>query len=97
MNSPVGRTSNSMIVRIYNIKDSFYYRHVFKTNWFCHVIKYHRYFISINSFFSTSTNLQQALKLFENALNIYQHAFSSQHPNVLEVKADIERVSSQLK
>ena len=79
-----------MIVRIYNIKDFFYYRHVFKTNWFCHVIKYHRYFISINSFFSTSTNLQQALKLFENA-------FSSQHSNALNVKADIERVSSQLK
>ena len=40
---------------------------------------------------------KEALELFEKASNIYQHAFSSQHPSVLKVKADIERVSADLK
>jgi len=40
---------------------------------------------------------KQALELFKKALNIYQHAFSSQHPSVLRAKADIERVSANLK
>ena len=40
---------------------------------------------------------KQALELFEKALNIYQHAFSSQHPSVLKVKACIQHVSSNLK
>ena len=40
---------------------------------------------------------KQALELLEKALNIYQHVFSSQHPDVLQVKADIQRVSTNLK
>ena len=40
---------------------------------------------------------KEALELFEKALNIRQHAFSSEHPTVLEVKADIQRVSSKLR
>jgi len=40
---------------------------------------------------------KQALELFEKALHIFQHAFSSQHPSVLKVKANIQRVSSNLK
>ena len=40
---------------------------------------------------------KEALELFEKALNIYQHAFSSQHPNVMKVKASIQRVSSNSK
>ena len=40
---------------------------------------------------------KQALEQFEKALNIFQHAFSSQHPNVLKVKANIQRVSANLK
>ena len=40
---------------------------------------------------------KQALELFEKALNIFQHAFSSQHPNVMKVQAAIERVSSKLR
>ena len=40
---------------------------------------------------------KQALELFEKALNIFQHAFASQHPDVLEVKAHIQRVSAKLK
>jgi len=40
---------------------------------------------------------KEALELFEKALNIYQHALSSQHPSVLKVKANIQRVSSNLK
>jgi len=40
---------------------------------------------------------KQALELLEKALNIRQRAFSSQHPDVLQVKADIQRVSVNLK
>ena len=40
---------------------------------------------------------KQALELLEKALNIRQHTFSSQHPKVLRVKADIQRVSANLK
>ena len=40
---------------------------------------------------------KEALELFEKALNIYQHVFSSQRPNVLDVKEDIQRVSAYLK
>ena len=40
---------------------------------------------------------KQALELFEKALNIYQHAFSSQHPDVRRVKAGMQRVSTNLK
>ena len=40
---------------------------------------------------------KEALNLFEKALRIRQHAFSSQHPDVLKVQADIERVSANLK
>ena len=40
---------------------------------------------------------KEALELFEKALNIFQHSFSSQHPNVLKIKACIQRVSANLK
>ena len=40
---------------------------------------------------------KQALELFKRALNIFQHAFSSEHPDVLRAKECIQRVSANLK